>query len=131
MFTSGQCRQCFYPNLFPKFLSYSSLCHTLVPQGHVGENTGHKVCFTHPCTRLWGAPQVGRAHLPSTRAPTRASVSKTLQVVLVPTFTAPKPNQMKMSLHQKGPHLCPPTKLNSRVSSNQTIAWEGQNEMQF
>ena len=131
MFTSGQCRQWFYPNLVPKFLSYSSLCHTLVPQGQVGKNTGHKVCFTHPCTRLRGAPEVGRVHLHCATALTRASVSKTLQVVLAPTFTAPMPNQLKMSLNQTGPHLCPPTKLNSRVSSNQTIAWEGQNEIQF
>ena len=109
----------------------SSPCHTLVPQGQVGEDTRNKGCFTHPCTRLWCALQVGRAHLHCVTAPTRASVSKTLQVVLAPTFTAPMPTQLKMSLSRTGPHLCPPTKLNSRVSSNQTIAWEGQNEIQF
>lgn len=108
-----------------------SLCHTLVPQGQVGENTGNKGCFTHPCTRLWGARQVGRAHLHCATAPARASVPKTLQLVLAPTFPFPMPNQLNMSLNQTGPHLCPPTKLNSRVSSNQTIAWEGQNEIDF
>ena len=131
MCTSGQCRQWFYPNLVPKFLSYSSLCHTLVPQGQVGESTGHKVCFTHPCTKLWGAPQVGRARLHCATAPTRAYVSKTLQVVLAPTFPVPMPNQLKMSLNRTGPHLCPPTKLNSRVSSNQTIAWEDKMKYNF
>ena len=130
-FTSGQCRRWFYPNLILRFLSYSSPCHTLVPQGQVGEDTRNKGCFSHPCTRLWGALQVGRAHLHCATARTLASVSTTLQAVLAPTFPVPMPNQLKMSLNRTGPHLCPPTKLNSRVSSNQTIAWEGQNEIQF